>query len=100
HTRWPRDWSSDVCSSDLEQVFKGGGSTIYAVRVANGDPKAMTWSVEDAAGTPAKLMTLTASSPGSWANGIVVSLTKPANTGDPRSEERRGGKEGQERRSG
>src|SRR5439155_18808012 len=19
HTRWPRDWSSDVCSSDLEQ---------------------------------------------------------------------------------
>src|SRR5207253_4574416 len=21
HTRWPRDWSSDVCSSDLEAVF-------------------------------------------------------------------------------
>src|SRR5437870_13395554 len=20
HTRWPRDWSSDVCSSDLEHV--------------------------------------------------------------------------------
>src|SRR5215208_2546913 len=20
HTRWPRDWSSDVCSSDLEAV--------------------------------------------------------------------------------
>src|SRR5207253_6084114 len=20
HTRWPRDWSSDVCSSDLEPV--------------------------------------------------------------------------------
>src|SRR5439155_13634234 len=20
HTRWPRDWSSDVCSSDLEEV--------------------------------------------------------------------------------
>src|SRR5439155_14677408 len=20
HTRWPRDWSSDVCSSDLEYV--------------------------------------------------------------------------------
>src|SRR5437870_13360732 len=20
HTRWPRDWSSDVCSSDLQQV--------------------------------------------------------------------------------
>src|SRR5437870_2026156 len=25
HTRWPRDWSSDVCSSDLkESVFYGG----------------------------------------------------------------------------
>src|SRR5439155_9887424 len=22
HTRWPRDWSSDVCSSDLEQVLR------------------------------------------------------------------------------
>src|SRR5439155_5319734 len=21
HTRWPRDWSSDVCSSDLPQVM-------------------------------------------------------------------------------
>src|SRR5207253_4588047 len=24
HTRWPRDWSSDVCSSDLRAVFKTG----------------------------------------------------------------------------
>src|SRR5439155_14318935 len=22
HTRWPRDWSSDVCSSDLRSHFK------------------------------------------------------------------------------
>src|SRR5690625_6084319 len=22
HTRWPRDWSSDVCSSDLISMFK------------------------------------------------------------------------------
>src|SRR5690625_7990095 len=22
HTRWPRDWSSDVCSSDLERADK------------------------------------------------------------------------------
>src|SRR5439155_17683285 len=21
HTRWPRDWSSDVCSSDLRSIF-------------------------------------------------------------------------------
>src|SRR5437870_10931470 len=25
HTRWPRDWSSDVCSSDLEAGGKCGG---------------------------------------------------------------------------
>src|SRR5207253_5482965 len=24
HTRWPRDWSSDVCSSDLLLAFSGG----------------------------------------------------------------------------
>src|SRR5690625_7803700 len=22
HTRWPRDWSSDVCSSDLEPTYR------------------------------------------------------------------------------
>src|SRR5690625_6864426 len=25
HTRWPRDWSSDVCSSDLIRVLKAFG---------------------------------------------------------------------------
>src|SRR5690625_6427197 len=25
HTRWPRDWSSDVCSSDLHTNKAGGG---------------------------------------------------------------------------
>src|SRR5579884_117926 len=25
HTSWPRDWSSDVCSSDLERQRVGGG---------------------------------------------------------------------------
>src|SRR5690625_7813793 len=33
HTRWPRDWSSDVCSSDL---FKqAGGKTDQAAPVAS-----------------------------------------------------------------
>src|SRR5207253_8558935 len=26
HTRWPRDWSSDVCSSDLDAVTGGAGA--------------------------------------------------------------------------
>ncbi len=60
----------------LEQVFRGGGSTIYAVRVANlaagVTMKSMAWELQDA--TDATLLTLTASSPGTWANGIVVAI--------------------------
>src|SRR5437870_13269219 len=29
HTRWPRDWSSDVCSSDLYLVRQTGRSMSY-----------------------------------------------------------------------
>src|SRR5690625_5348348 len=28
HTSWPRDWSSDVCSSDLEERFNLNGGAI------------------------------------------------------------------------
>ena len=58
----------------LEQVFKGGGSTVYAVRVANlvGSMKTMTWSVQDA--SDVELLLLSATSPGTWANGITVSV--------------------------
>src|SRR5690625_6175953 len=30
HTRWPRDWSSDVCSSDLDQI--SGANVAYFKR--------------------------------------------------------------------
>src|SRR5690625_7974440 len=29
HTRWPRDWSSDVCSSDLELHFDRNASFAF-----------------------------------------------------------------------
>src|SRR5207253_4378521 len=35
HTRWPRDWSSDVCSSDLQEVQQqepGNADKAYAER--------------------------------------------------------------------
>src|SRR5215208_7533018 len=35
HTRWPRDWSSDVCSSDL--VEDGGRAAVQRVVVARRD---------------------------------------------------------------
>ena len=56
----------------LEQVFKGGGSTVYAVRIASGSPGTMQWSVKGDA--DAELFKVSASSPGSWANTMKVSL--------------------------
>lgn len=63
----------------LEQVFKGGASTVCAVRVANegGTPMAtMSWAVNAAA--DALLMRLRATSPGTWANDITATLDTPA----------------------
>lgn len=57
----------------LQQVFSGGGSTVYAVRIANGTPVARVISVVDSA--DAVLFTLTATSGGTWANGITATLT-------------------------
>src|SRR5439155_6432877 len=41
HTRWPRDWSSDVCSSDLcehQPVFTAGKRTTPDERPSDGTP--------------------------------------------------------------
>src|SRR5207253_7363684 len=32
HTRWPRDWSSDVCSSDLLSSYLRGDRLVYLDR--------------------------------------------------------------------
>ena len=68
----------------LEQVFRGGGSSVYAVRVAalpNDVPamRSMVWRVR--AGNNVTIFSLTATSPGTWANSIVAELTPPAEAG-------------------
>jgi hypothetical protein len=64
----------------IEQLFKGGASTVYAVRVANGTPASAVWTVRSAdPGNPA-LFTLTASSPGTWANALEITLTEDDGT--------------------
>ena len=77
YDRWPGTLTAPALTltRTLEQVFKGGGSTIYAVRVANlvGGMKSMSWSVQDS--TDVELLLLTATSPGTWANGVTVSVT-------------------------
>jgi hypothetical protein len=60
----------------LEQIFAGGGSRIYAVRIANGSPGVQTWDVRDGGGTT--LLTLTASTPGSWATTIIATVDNTA----------------------
>lgn len=63
----------------LEQVFRGGGSSVFAVRVANVGltPMATTsWTVRAANGDP--LFGLDAQSPGTWANDIRATLEAPA----------------------
>ena len=60
----------------LEQAFRGGASDVMAVRVANlaaATPmRSMTWTVTNG---PDVLFTLTARTPGTWANSIVAALT-------------------------
>jgi hypothetical protein len=62
----------------LEQLFKGGASTVYAVRIANLPAETsmgkMTWTV---AGKEENnvLFTLEATSPGTWANAVQAKLT-------------------------
>src|SRR5439155_18796565 len=35
HTRWPRDWSSDVCSSDLDRIEVGRAQPRFAALAFN-----------------------------------------------------------------
>src|SRR5207253_5541849 len=41
HTRWPRDWSSDVCSSDLQQ-FKERNEQAFGALQRHGEEKGIT----------------------------------------------------------
>src|SRR5215208_8151540 len=40
HTRWPRDWSSDVCSSDLGAPELGRGPSVEVSQVQDRPPTA------------------------------------------------------------
>src|SRR5207253_7232473 len=76
HTRWPRDWSSDVCSSDLFPTLinaGNGGASQQLFSLAQTDPIRTYVSVPEA-----------------YAPSIRAGL-------GARSEERRVGKEGRAR---
>src|SRR5439155_5476834 len=74
HTRWPRDWSSDVCSSDL----------VAAKTVCIYSPEAKLLGTIELSETPSNV---------SFGDGDLESLFITARTSVYRSEERRVGKE-------
>jgi len=62
----------------LEQLFKGGASSVYAVRVANlaGTMPSTTWTVtRDNGGTDQTLFQIVARTPGTWANTIAITFS-------------------------
>lgn len=60
----------------LEQAFRGGASTVYAVRVANGSPGTVSFPINGAGGA---LFSIRGGTPGSWAEDIVLTPS-PAGT--------------------
>src|SRR6266508_32836 len=43
HTRWPRDWSSDVCSSDLDRVDRGRIPIVGRRSLEAANPEGRIW---------------------------------------------------------
>src|SRR5207253_8712574 len=92
HTRWPRDWSSDVCSSDLGRLLDGR----WRVRdhhveeaVAGGDGR------RGGRGETVPCQVRTAEGGGAEVERCSAHVRDPDRLSDgTRSEERRVGKEG------
>lgn len=82
YDRWDPDPAATprplTLSRTLEQAFRGGASTVYAVRIANGTPASAAWVVKETGGTNPNLFTLRANSAGTWANGFVLGVEAPA----------------------
>src|SRR5690625_6334720 len=91
HTRWPRDWSSDVCSSDLQHIQDDVRAELTTsitdaidARTEQGeDPETAERAVLTELGDPAVL--------------AAEYVDRPLHLIGPRSEERRVGKEGRAR---
>src|SRR5690606_40249195 len=88
HTRFSRDWSSDVCSSDLDHVVVGQDVAVFGDEKARPDPTRH--------GAFPGLLRLAAPRHARHARRVEIRPEEPAEqlVGiGPRSEERRVGKE-------
>src|SRR5690606_41178488 len=93
HTRFSRDWSSDVCSSDLGDfrigVVVAEGRVVDDRRKGGGDDRAVVLDADLAFGEALQLGDELLARPGAAEVGVDA-IHDP---GDGRSEERRVGKE-------
>src|SRR5207253_6274893 len=97
HTRWPRDWSSDVCSSDLD--------TWSGVKQFGTPEREYPWRVALDSGCNVHVSGTTKGSLGGDTNAgdwdaFLASLNASGSLYQTRSEERRVGKECGERGAG
>src|SRR5690625_6477733 len=76
HTRWPRDWSSDVCSSDLTTHYDAMGREVFT-----------SWPA-------ATLSDFNSPGPGTHTGYDALDRVVSSAVDSERSEERRVGKEG------
>src|SRR5207253_6828543 len=90
HTRWPRDWSSDVCSSDLNLLGGTGTTASGTLTLANNLTLNSGSIIELALGASGAHSTL-ARTGGTWIFDATQAFTF-IDLG-ARSEERRVGKE-------
>ena len=65
----------------LEQAFKGGARSVYAVRIASGDPAPSSLAIETDA--PSAAFTLTAVDPGTWGDTVTVKVVNEGTEADP-----------------
>src|SRR5439155_26563841 len=86
HTRWPRDWSSDVCSSDL---LESGGGDIYIAGT----------HLNEAMHGDRVVVRIERIKDGGRAEGRIIRILERSNQWLVRSEERRVGKEWRSRRT-
>src|SRR5207253_5010461 len=90
HTRWPRDWSSDVCSSDLAFAFS-------SLRFSNGRTAMLLSGAAEMVGVrfshKRNPITIRATTAPIFAHFGIVDFGRPSfAAGTARSEERRVGK--------
>lgn len=72
---------SDLLPFAVYQYFNNGGGGCYVVRAALANAVAASHTFEDGEGSPENVLTVTASSPGTWGNSLSVTVTPSATAG-------------------